>query len=39
MRSTWGTHQPPNYDSEYVIIIVIIFILIITVMIIAVVWQ
>ena len=45
VRSTWGTHQPPNYESDYKIIIIIIVILIIIiiltilVMVTVVVWQ
>ena len=38
VRSTWGTHQSPNYGSDYIIIIIII-VLIIIVMEIVVVWQ
>ena len=39
VRSTWGTHQPPNYDSDYkIIIMIIIIIIIIIVMVIVVAW-
>ena len=27
VRSTWGTHQPPNYDSDYILMTMIIIIL------------
>ena len=39
VRSTWGTHQPPNYDSDYTQIIKTIIILIMIIMVIVVVWQ